>query len=50
MDRLNVSPEVAESLKDLSQKDKQELSQFVMGESQKAQIQNAVHSLTDTCV
>ena len=50
MDQLNVSPETAESLKNLSQKDKQELNQFIQGETQKAQIQGAVHSLTDKCV
>ncbi|KAK5135968.1 hypothetical protein LTR08_004426 [Meristemomyces frigidus] len=49
MDQMSVSPETAESLKNLSQKDKQELNQFIMGESQKSQIQGAVHSLTDTC-
>lgn len=50
MDQLNVSPETADSLKGLSEKDKQELNQFIINESQKAQIQQTVHSLTDTCV
>jgi len=49
MDQLSVSPETAESLKSLSPKDKQELNQFIINEGQKAQIQQAVHSLTDTC-
>jgi len=49
MDQLNVSPETADSLKSLSEKDKQELNQFIINESQKAQIQQTVHSLTDTC-
>ncbi|KAK4540953.1 hypothetical protein LTR36_008461 [Oleoguttula mirabilis] len=49
MDQLSVSPETAESLKNLSQKDKQELNQFIQNEGQKAQIQATVHSLTDTC-
>ncbi|KAF1947114.1 hypothetical protein EJ02DRAFT_392983 [Clathrospora elynae] len=33
----------------LSDRDKQELQQFVMNESQKARIQSSIHSLTDTC-
>ncbi|KAK5008514.1 Mitochondrial import inner membrane translocase subunit tim8, partial [Cryomyces antarcticus] len=33
----------------LSQKDKQELEQFVVNESQKARIQQSIHSLTDIC-
>ncbi|KAF1983430.1 hypothetical protein K402DRAFT_382904 [Aulographum hederae CBS 113979] len=33
----------------LSENDKQELQHFVMMESQKSQIQSAIHSLTDTC-
>ncbi|KAF2715304.1 hypothetical protein K504DRAFT_469556 [Pleomassaria siparia CBS 279.74] len=36
-------------LSKLSDRDKQELQQFVMNESQKARIQASVHSLTDTC-
>lgn len=48
MDQLSVGPETAEQLKNLSQKDKQELNQFIMNEGQKAQIQATVHSLTDT--
>jgi len=45
----NLSPETAQSLQNLSAKDKQELSQFVMQEGQKAQIQHTVHDLTDKC-
>ncbi|EMC96963.1 hypothetical protein BAUCODRAFT_68970 [Baudoinia panamericana UAMH 10762] len=33
----------------LNDRDKQELQQFVQSESQKAQIQSAIHSLTDMC-
>ncbi|KAJ4367104.1 Mitochondrial import inner membrane translocase subunit tim8 [Neocucurbitaria cava] len=33
----------------LSDRDKQELQQFVMNESQKARIQSSIHGLTDTC-
>ncbi|KAF1971833.1 hypothetical protein BU23DRAFT_509488 [Bimuria novae-zelandiae CBS 107.79] len=33
----------------LSDRDKQELQQFVVNESQKARIQSSIHSLTDTC-
>ncbi|KAF2474397.1 uncharacterized protein BDR25DRAFT_256259 [Lindgomyces ingoldianus] len=33
----------------LSDRDKQELQQFVVNESQKARIQASIHSLTDTC-
>ncbi|KAF1346820.1 Tim10/DDP family zinc finger-domain-containing protein [Delphinella strobiligena] len=36
-------------LSKLSDKDKQELQQFVVNESQKARIQQSIHSLTDTC-
>ncbi|KAK3717793.1 Mitochondrial import inner membrane translocase subunit tim8 [Vermiconidia calcicola] len=46
---MSLSPEVAQSLQNLSAKDKQELNQFVMQEGQKAQIQQTVHSLTDMC-
>ncbi|KAH9828290.1 mitochondrial import inner membrane translocase subunit TIM8 [Teratosphaeria destructans] len=49
MDSLNISPETAQSLQNMSAKDKQELNQFIVNESQKAQIQSTVHSLTDTC-
>ncbi|KAK4501217.1 hypothetical protein PRZ48_007024 [Zasmidium cellare] len=49
MDQLNISPETAQGLQNLSAKDKQELNQFVQNEAQKAQIQSAVHSLTETC-
>ncbi|KAF2273758.1 uncharacterized protein EI97DRAFT_469253 [Westerdykella ornata] len=33
----------------LSDKDKQELHQFLTNESQKARIQSSIHSLTDIC-
>ncbi|OJD30062.1 mitochondrial import inner membrane translocase subunit tim8 protein [Diplodia corticola] len=33
----------------LSDRDKQELQQFVVNESQKARIQGSIHSLTDIC-
>jgi len=49
MDNLNITPETAASLQNLSAKDKQELNQFVLQEGQKAQIQQTVHSLTDMC-
>lgn len=49
MDQLNVSPETAQSLQNMSAKDKQELNQFVMNEGQKAQIQSSMqcHMPTD---
>ncbi|EGP84934.1 unnamed protein product [Zymoseptoria tritici ST99CH_1A5] len=49
MDELNLSAEAAEGLKNLSVRDRQELQQFVAQETQKAQIQSAVHMLTDKC-
>ncbi|KAF1953182.1 hypothetical protein CC80DRAFT_494803 [Byssothecium circinans] len=36
-------------LSKLSDRDKQELQQFIVNESQKARIQSSIHSLTDTC-
>lgn len=36
-------------LSKLSDKDKQELQQFIVNETQKARIQQSVHSLTDVC-
>jgi len=36
-------------LSKLSEKDKQELQQFIFNESQKARIQQSVHSLTEVC-
>jgi import inner membrane translocase subunit TIM8 len=36
-------------LSKLSDKDKQELQQFIMNETQKARIQQSVHNLTDIC-
>ncbi|KAK4622199.1 Mitochondrial import inner membrane translocase subunit TIM8 [Fulvia fulva] len=49
MDQLNISPETAQGLQNLSAQDKQQLNQFVINESQKAQIQQTIHSLTDVC-
>ncbi|KAI5365313.1 Putative Tim10-like domain superfamily protein [Septoria linicola] len=49
MDQTSVSPEMASALQNLSAKDRQDLNQFIQGESQKAQIQQTVHGLTDTC-
>ncbi|CAK4030988.1 related to mitochondrial import inner membrane translocase subunit TIM8 [Lecanosticta acicola] len=49
MDQLSISPEAADGLKNLSPADRNELNQFVQNESQRAQIQGTVHSLTDTC-
>ena len=43
MDNLNISPENASALQNLSAKDKSDLNQFVMQETQKAQIQQSVH-------
>lgn len=43
MDQLQISPEAIQSL---SPKDRQDLNQFIQGESQKAQIQQTVHGLT----
>ncbi|OCK95239.1 uncharacterized protein K441DRAFT_556529 [Cenococcum geophilum 1.58] len=36
-------------LSKLTDRDKQELQQFVVNESQKARIQQSIHSLTDIC-
>lgn len=36
-------------LSKLTPKDKAELQQFILNESQKARIQQSVHTLTDTC-
>ena len=41
MDAQQISPETQAALQNLSAKDKQELNQFVMGETQKAQIQSS---------
>ncbi|TVY49905.1 Mitochondrial import inner membrane translocase subunit [Lachnellula occidentalis] len=49
MDSPNSSLEQNVDLSKLSDKDKQELQQFVVNESQKARIQQTVHSLTETC-
>lgn len=45
MDNLNISPDTASALQNLSAKDKAELNQFVMQETQKAQIQQTVRPL-----
>ena len=42
MDQLNISPETAQGLQNLSAQDKQQLNQFVVNESQKAQIQQSM--------
>ncbi|WPH00719.1 Mitochondrial import inner membrane translocase subunit tim8 [Acrodontium crateriforme] len=49
MDSLEVSGQTADALRNMSDKDKQELQQFVNNETQKAQIQQTVHNLTDLC-
>ncbi|KAI9847819.1 MAG: Mitochondrial import inner membrane translocase subunit tim8 [Sclerophora amabilis] len=36
-------------LSKLSQNDKTELQQFIVNESKKAQLQQSIHSLTETC-
>lgn len=41
MDQLQISPETQQGLQNLSAKDKQELNQFVIGETQKAQLQSS---------
>ncbi|TVY71562.1 Mitochondrial import inner membrane translocase subunit TIM8, partial [Lachnellula suecica] len=47
---MNSSPlEQNVDLSKLSDRDKQELQQFVVNESQKARIQQSVHNLTDIC-
>jgi hypothetical protein len=42
MDQLQISPEVQQGLQNLSAKDKQELNQFIVGETQKAQVQSSM--------
>jgi hypothetical protein len=44
MDQLQISPETQQGLQNLSAKDKQELNQFVVGETQKAQIQSSTRA------
>lgn len=39
MDQFNINPDQAEGLQNMSAKDRQDLNQFVMNETQKAQIQ-----------
>lgn len=46
MDQLNISPETAQGLQNLSAKDKQELNQFVANEGQRAQVQGGIYYLT----
>jgi import inner membrane translocase subunit TIM8 len=41
MDQLQISPEIQQGLQNLSAKDKQELNQFIVGETQKAQVQSS---------
>lgn len=41
-DALNVSPETAQALQNLSLQDKQELNQFIQAETQKAGIQQGL--------
>ena len=48
MDSLSVNTEIADGLKNMSARDKQELNQFVVGEQQKAQIQSSEAFLIDT--
>lgn len=48
MDQLNISPETAQGLQNLSAKDKQELNQFIVNEGQRAQVQGGIYSLTIT--
>ncbi|KAL1582796.1 hypothetical protein WHR41_08325 [Cladosporium halotolerans] len=49
MDQLQISAETQQGLQNLSAKDKQELNQFVVGETQKAQIQSTIHELNSVC-
>ncbi|RFU35876.1 hypothetical protein B7463_g525, partial [Scytalidium lignicola] len=49
MDSATASLDQNIDLSKLSDKDKQELQQFIVNESQKARIQQSVHSLTDIC-
>ncbi|PMD65152.1 uncharacterized protein K444DRAFT_608827 [Hyaloscypha bicolor E] len=49
MDSPSSALEQNIDLSKLSEKDKQELQQFIVNESQKARIQQSVHSLTDIC-
>ncbi|PSS16804.1 hypothetical protein M430DRAFT_141199 [Amorphotheca resinae ATCC 22711] len=49
MDSPTTSLDQNIDLSKLSPKDKQELQQFIVNESQKSRIQQSVHSLTDIC-
>ncbi|RAL62301.1 hypothetical protein DID88_004867 [Monilinia fructigena] len=46
---MDSSLQQTPDLSKLSDKDKQELQQFIVNETQKARIQQSVHSLTDVC-
>jgi import inner membrane translocase subunit TIM8 len=46
MDQLQISPETQQGLQNLSAKDKQELNQFIVGETQKAQVQSSMSRLS----
>ena len=45
MDQLQISAETQQGLQNLSAKEKQELNQFIVGETQKAQIQSSMSHL-----
>ncbi|KAN0103051.1 Tim10/DDP family zinc finger domain containing protein [Hyaloscypha variabilis] len=49
MDSPSSSLQQNIDLSKLSENDKHELQQFIVNESQKARIQQSVHSLTDIC-
>ncbi|KAM3071920.1 Mitochondrial import inner membrane translocase subunit tim8 [Clarireedia jacksonii] len=49
MDSGASSLQQTPDLSKLSDRDKQELQQFIVNETQKARIQQSVHSLTDIC-
>ena len=46
MDQLSIGPDTQQALQSLSDRDKQELNQFIVGESQKAQIQSSIATKT----
>ncbi|KAL2067974.1 hypothetical protein VTL71DRAFT_16072 [Oculimacula yallundae] len=49
MDSVGSSLDQNLDLSKLTPKDRQELQQFIVNESQKARIQQSVHNLTDIC-
>ncbi|TAQ85640.1 hypothetical protein B7494_g6035 [Chlorociboria aeruginascens] len=49
MDSPTSSLDPSIDLSKLTDKDKQELQQFIINENQKARIQQSVHNLTDVC-